>query len=257
MSKKEPLKFINDFIVKLEEKEWIKRTPAFLHDYEKDYPYFKELEDNYEIVQKECMALLNYKEELKDVDGFAGEQSKGGIHAIKWKSFMFLSGSFVEENCELCPKTARLLKQIPNIKQAFFSILDPQQYIKPHRGYFQGFLRYHLGVIIPNNNKEKQCWIRINDDPIDNKKYDKNSIEKGEKYYWKNGEGIIFNDNYLHDAANYTDDIRVVLFIDVDRKFPKPIEWLFKFLLYLLYKTKPVKAIAEKAKVSLSNNPNK
>ena len=111
----------------------------------------------------------------------------------------------------------------------FFSILFPGQYIKPHFGYYKGFLRYHLGFIIPKRNDEtaeKPCWLRINNDRENNRNRDKSSIERGEKYYWKEGEGVIFDDTLLHDASNESNQIRVVLWIDIRRPMPQPLEWV-------------------------------
>lgn len=98
-------------------------------------------------------------------------------------------------------RTAALLRQIPGLYTAFFSILAPKQYITPHWGYYKGFLRYHLGVIVPNNNEGRECFLRVNSDPEFNARRTHDGVEDGETYYWKNGEGIVFDDNYLHDAA--------------------------------------------------------
>ena len=54
----------------------------------------------------------------------------------------------------------------------------------------------------------------------DNVKRDESLVENGEVYHWKNGEGIVFDDNYLHDAANYSDEPRAVMWLDVRRKMP-------------------------------------
>ena len=102
-----------------------------------------------------------------------GGYTEGGIHSIKWKSFMFKSGDFLEENCKHAPKTTEILRQMPGIYTVFFSIID-----------------------------------------------------QGEKYYWHNGEGVIFDDAYLHDAKNDSDEVRVVVWIDVRRKMPR---WLQAF----------------------------
>ena len=249
MSKLNPIKKINNMILNLEQKGWVKRTPGFIHDYEKTYPYFKELEANHAIIEKECRNLLAIKENIPDTRTLGGKDTKGTIHDIKWKSFMFKSGTFIKENCELCPETTRLLKKIPRVKQVFFSILDPNQHIKPHKGYYRGFLRYHLGVIIPNNNEDKKCWIRINDDFETNEANDRTKMAEGETYYWKNGEGIMFNDIYLHEAANETDEVRIVLFIDVMRKFPLVFDLINKFLMFLAYFNKDVRAVAKNARL--------
>ena len=112
-----------------------------------------------------------------------------------------------------------------------------------------------MGVIIPNNNANNECWIRINEDFEDNENYDKSTIDKGEKYYWKNGEGIIFNDNYLHEAFNESDQVRVVLFLDVVRRFPWWFDWFNSLLLSLAFRTKQVKKIAKNAEIDFDFNP--
>ena len=246
---------INRSLKRMERNGWIKRTPAFLYDYEKKYPFFKDLEANHEIIKKEVISLLAYKDQIMSLEEYGGKNTKGGIHAVKWKSFVLKSGKYIEKNCQMCPETYRLLKKVPRIKQAFFSILEPEQHIKAHKGYYYGFLRYHLGVIIPNNNQNNECWIRINENLEDNEKYDKSSIIKGEKYYWREGEGIMFNDNYLHEAANESEQVRVVFFLDVVRKYPIWIDWLNRLLLYIAYNTKQLKKMAKNAEVNFEFKP--
>ena len=197
----------------------------------------------------ECLALLGIKEQLTDVEALVGPYTAGGIHSIQWKSFVFKSGQFIEENCARCPQTAALLRQIPGVEMAFFSILDPHQYIKPHWGYYKGFLRYHLGVLIPNNNEDQTCFLRVNDDITDNAAQDLTLIEKGEKYYWKNGEGVVFDDTFLHDAANYSDQVRVVLWLDLRRKMPLPLQLLNRLILHIARYDPAVKQILKDAVV--------
>ena len=239
---------VNRAYRKLEKMGIIKKTPNLVFDYRKDYPKLKVLEDNYELIRKECEEILTFKEDITDVKNLMGNYTEGGIHAIKWKSFVIKSGVFVEENCRLCPETAKLIKMIPGVRTAFFSILDPKQYITPHEGYYDGFMRYHLGVVIPNNNANQECWLRLANSEIP----DKDLPSKGDKYYWKNGEGILFNDNYTHDAKNDSDEIRVILWLDVERKLPLLLGMINTFLLNLAYSTKGVKKIAKNASVKPS-----
>lgn len=254
MSKK-LLNRINNTFKNLEERGWIRKTPAFIYDYEKKYKYFKPLEENYEVIRNEALGLLDFKDQITDLQTIGGGYTKGGIHTVKWKSYVLKSGYFIEKNCERCPETTRLLKKIPGVTQVFFSILDPNQHIATHKGYYYGLLRYHLGLIIPYNNAESKCWIRINSDTADNKRYDKESIVRGEKYYWKEGEGIMFNDNYLHEAANETDQIRVVLFVDVARKFPWWINWFNLAVMKIAYNIPQVKKVAKAAEVNFDLKP--
>lgn len=141
------------------------------------------------------------------------------------------------------PETAALIRRIPGVYTAFFSVLYPHQVITPHWGYYKGFLRYHLGVRIPNNNDTKQCWLRVNSNRAQNDLDDKEQIVHGERYFWKNGEGIIFDDNYLHDAANESDEIRVVLWLDLRRKMPFYVSIINRFCLWLVYRDSSVEKI--------------
>jgi beta-hydroxylase len=232
-AKKQLLKrTLNGVFVTAEERGWIPRTSAFDHDYHQRFPALAKLEAGYPAVREECLALLDHKERLTDIRALGGSYTMSGIHTIGWKTFVFKSAGFIEENCARCPRTAALLRQIPGLYTAFFSVLDPHQVIPPHWGYYKGILRYHLGVVIPYNNADKTCWLRVNADPHDNaaerdkknKQRDTSSIVKGEVYHWHDGEGIVFDDNYLHDAGNESDRVRVVLWLDLKRPLPLPLD---------------------------------
>jgi len=228
------------------------RQPAFVHDYHRDYPGLKALEDGAAAVREECLELLGIKERLTDIEALGGNYTTGGIHAIRWKSFMFKSGEFIGSNCALAPRTTALLKDIRGLYTAFFSILDPNQYITPHFGYYKGFLRYHLGVLIPDNNAGNKCWLRINADREDNLRRDRSLIETGERYYWREGEGVIFDDTYLHDASNESDAVRVVLWLDIRRKMPFYLNWLNVFFLFIAHRDGSLRKIRETATIARS-----
>jgi aspartyl/asparaginyl beta-hydroxylase (cupin superfamily) len=66
-----------------------------------------------------------------------------------------------------------------------------------------GLRRYHLGIVVPN----WQCEITLD----------------GKAYRWREGEDILFDDNYEHSVINYTPRARVVLFIDVPRHYQNPL----------------------------------
>ena len=79
-----------------------------------------------------------------------------------------------------------------------FSVLSPHSKIKIHRGFYKGVLRFHLGLSTPNSD---DCFI-----VVDNKKYS-----------WRDGEGVILDDTYLHYVENNTDQDRIILFCDIVR----------------------------------------
>ena len=60
--------------------------------------------------------------------------------------------------------------------------------------------------------------MRVNSDLEANRRRQSDRIAEGDVYYWKNGEGVVFDDTYMHEAFNDSDRVRVVLFLDVRRK---------------------------------------
>lgn len=229
----------------------IERNPGFRTDYLSDYPELEALERNHETIREECLALLEAKDELTDVQALGGSYTTGGIYTISWKSFMFKSGEFIEQNCALAPRTAALLRGVPGVYTAFFSILDPHQHIQPHWGYYKGFLRYHLGVVVPQGQNGPVCFLRVNDDECDNAAGDLSLVERGAKYYWREGEGVLFDDTFLHDAVNESDEVRVVLWLDVARRMSPPLSLLNRFFLWIAFRDATVVQIRRNAVVSL------
>jgi ornithine lipid ester-linked acyl 2-hydroxylase len=228
----------------------VERSPGFRRDYLRDYPELEMLERHHASIRRECVALLGIKDHLTDVEALGGSYTAGGIHAIRWKSFVFKSGKFIEENCAVCPQTASLLRGIPGVYTAFFSILDPHQYVSPHWGYYKGFLRYHLGVVIPNDNEDSTCFLRVNDDVRDNAKHDTSLIKRGLKYYWREGQGVLFDDTFLHDAANDSDEVRIVLWLDVVRRMPRAFDLVNRAALWIAFRDSSVTQVRRNAVIS-------
>lgn len=109
------------------------------------------------------------------------------------------AGKFTDEAMHNFPMTCNICDH-PSIHNAFFSILDSYVNIPSHIGYYKGYIRYHLGVIIPKMNN-KRPFINVG----------------GKYYYWENGEGVLFDDMYYHYVENPTNKRRVVLYIDIIR----------------------------------------
>ena len=240
---------VNGVFMRAEARGAIRRVTGFWTDYDDDYPELRRLEASYEAVRDECLELLREKDRITDISVLGGDYTGGGIHAIRWKSFVFKSGDFIEANCRLAPRTAELLRDIPGVYTAFFSILDPHQYVTPHYGYYKGILRYHLGVIIPGDNADRSAWLRVNSSPEANEIRQKSLIDKGERYHWRNGEGVIFDDFHLHDAANDSDEVRVVLWLDIARKMPARLRLFDAIVMGIAHRLPVISKIQENARI--------
>jgi beta-hydroxylase len=108
----------------------------------------------------------------------------------------------------LCPKTTALLRAIPSVKAAMFAELPPGASLRKHRDPYAGSLRYHLGLLTPGDDR---CYIEVD----------------GERYSWRDGEDVMFDETFIHRAENATDRDRIILFCDVER--PLRFRWASAF----------------------------
>jgi len=181
------------------------KNPPIMHDYHDIFPSSVLIEKSSSVITGELKNYLkNNQPECirKTTPGFRIEINS--VDDNCWRAlYLKKVGKINSEMIKYFPNTVELLKD-KQIHNAFFSILDPGVEIPPHIGYYKGYLRYHLGVVIPNNDTE------ITDD----KAY---LVCGGEKYIWKEDKGILFDDMYLHHVKNPTNKTRVVLYLDVKR----------------------------------------
>jgi len=179
---------------------------TFFHH--RDFPWLADLEAATPIIKKELEAVLQYHDELPNFQDISTDQYQI-TDDDRWKTYFFYGYGFeAEGNVARCPQTAHLLKQIPGMTTAMFSILSPHKHIPAHGGPYKGVLRCHLGLLIPE--PAEACRIRVGND-IRN---------------WAEGETLVFDDTWEHEAWNETDGTRVVLFID----FIRPLSGFAKIL---------------------------
>ncbi len=181
-----------------------RRRPVFF-DIDETFPSLRVIDRHYPEIREELLRLLPEKDAMPryhDLD--AGQTEISANTAHDWKVFMlYAMGEKPEANRAKCPRTCAVLDQIPDLFQAFFSILDPGKHVPAHCGPYRGYLRYHLGLQVPDHD---QPSIRVKD----------------EIYTWKEGESVLFDDSWDHEVHNRSDQIRVVLIVDVLRPLPSP-----------------------------------
>lgn len=168
------------------------------------FPWARTLEANWRAVRRELEAVLQDHGRIPNFQDISADQV-AITRDDKWKTyFLYGFGYKAERNCARCPETTRLIEQIPGMMTAFFSILAPGKHIPEHRGLYKGFVRYHLGLIVPE--PRTACRIRVG----------------GETAHWEEGKSLMFDDTYPHEVWNDTDGLRAVLFLDVVRplRFP-------------------------------------
>ena len=212
------------------------RNPPYL-DIEEDFPESKLLKDNWKTIRAELDTVLkniDHIPKFHEVDSLQSAISDKDDKA--WKTFIIKGfNEWLEHNCAQVPKTTELLRQLPRVSMAMFSIIDGGKHIPPHIGFFKSVLRYHLAMIIP----EGECYILVN----------------GEKYSWTEGDHVLFDDTYKHEVWNKSDGRRVVLFIDVLREkgLPKFMQAINQWMFRLLRNSKKLQKAAKNAEVAESS----
>ncbi|MDO9411858.1 MAG: aspartyl/asparaginyl beta-hydroxylase domain-containing protein [Pseudolabrys sp.] len=176
------------------------------------FPWAREIEAEWPAIRKELDKVLVRKE---DLPGF--HELSSDVATISkdrgWKTFLLCGYGFKSDaNIEQCPETWRICQKIPGLTTVMFSIFEPNKHLPAHRGPYNGVLRLHLGLKVPEPRED--LGIRV----------------ENEVYRWKEGEVVIFDDAYEHEAWNKTSDTRVVLFVD----FIKPLRFPANILNWLL-----------------------
>jgi GNAT superfamily N-acetyltransferase len=81
-----------------------------------------------------------------------------------------------------------------------------------HRDPFAGALRYHLGLRTPNHPK---CWIMVD----------------GVRRSWADGEALVFDETFVHEAWNGTEVTRLILLCDIERPLAGPMRAINRWVM--------------------------
>jgi beta-hydroxylase len=173
------------------------RVPSTPYIPVREFPELDVLQQNWEIIREEALNLVALQKiKASEENNDAGFNS---FFKTGWKRFYLKWYDASHPSAErLCPKTYALLQGIPAVKAAMFAELPHGAKLNPHRDPFAGSMRYHLGLATPNDDR---CFIEVD----------------GQRYSWRDGQGVIFDETFIHWAENTSGQDRVILFCDVER----------------------------------------
>jgi beta-hydroxylase len=178
----------------MSEFEFTDKNPRFFYD-PADFSFLGPLVSNFRTIRDELSDLISAGKERQWLRTFPDYVKSEEYKAWKVFSFIFFKMK-LPANAELCPKTAKLVYSIPEILSCDYSFMKPHTHVLPHKGYSRMVLRCHLPLIVPD---EKLCGIRVGNETAN----------------WKEGELMIFDDSFEHEAWNRSDNNRVVLMFDI------------------------------------------
>jgi len=230
-----PIRFIYIFSYILTSKI---RTEAFL-DKDHYFPKYKLFENNYKSIKKELNTLLKKTNKGKDIvftkDTFDKKENAyigkdvDAQNNRGWRIFHIkLTNHYNNEAIKIFPTLINILKKCPEIINCSVSILDEKTYIPIHNGYYKGMIRFMLPLIIPKNKDNVYLCNNYN------------------KYVWNEGESVLWDDTYPHKVYNYTNEARVVLYMDIVRDIGGILGKMNTFLINQLSNSGMIKEEIEK-----------
>ena len=168
-----------------------------------NFQELKLLQANWQEIRAEALNLQAIQKiraaEKNDDAGFNSFFKTG------WKRFYLKWYDASHPSAEMfCPKTVALLRALPSVKAAMFAELPPGGKLNKHRDPYAGSLRYHLGLVTSNDDR---CFIEVD----------------GNRYSWRDGESVMFDETFIHWAQNNSETNRIILFCDIER--PMRFRW--------------------------------
>lgn len=187
-------------------------TPEFL-DLDTYFPANKYFETNFGEIKREVSNLLAKTRGGKDLtltrDTYSGENAYIGKDVkvennitTGWRVLNIKAGNHYSPYADHFPTLRRILDKTDNVVACVVSVLEPGVTIPIHVGYYKGIMRYMIPTHVPK--ERDKVFLCVN----------------GIKYHWKEGKGVLWDDNFPHKVYNYSDEIRVVVYMDVIRPLP-------------------------------------
>ena len=181
-------------------------VPAIQFYENSEFPWLAKLEAAAGTIRDELLVVL--KEDMGETRPYVDHPAGSPInqwaelnHSLRWSAFfLWEDGKRIDAHCARCPRTASLLDEIPMMDlegfapTVLFSILSPHTHIPPHSSVTNARLVVHLPLIAP-----EKCRFRVG-----------NEIRE-----WKYGQAWVFDDTIDHEAWNDSDQVRVIMMIDI------------------------------------------
>ncbi|WP_037499107.1 aspartyl/asparaginyl beta-hydroxylase domain-containing protein [Sphingomonas jaspsi] len=171
-----------------------------------DHPWLETLERHADVIAAELQAVMAAERtELVPYIQYEDHAPMAQWRELNrnrdWTAIHLLqNGRRIDANARHCPETMALLATLPQPDvagagpNAMFSLLAPHTTIPAHVGVANTRLVCHLPLIVPEG-----CWFRVG----------------AETRFWKQGQAFVFDDTIEHEAANPSDQLRVVFIFDI------------------------------------------
>jgi aspartate beta-hydroxylase len=186
------------FVPGLPDKPWWEREA---------FPFLAALEAQTDAIREELLQVLADEDGLAPYvdmpdDAPAAPMWRTLNRSPRWSGYhLYRHGDRIEAHARRCPRTMAALEALPLLRipghgpEALFSVLRPGTHIPPHTGVINGRLTVHLPLMVPPD-----CGALA---------------AAREPRAWREGECLVFDDSFVHEAWNRSGRTRVVLIFDV------------------------------------------
>jgi len=167
------------------------------------FPWLEQLENNFEAIRAEAMAALSKRNGFLPFLNLGESDNVGdylGGEQPAWDAYFFYRhGEKNAAHHDECPNTAAALESLPLVRIAehapeiCFSMLTAGTHILPHYGTSNIRSVVHLPLIVPEN-----CVLKVQEQLVSGRA----------------GEAFAFDDTFLHEAWNRSDETRTILLMD-------------------------------------------
>ncbi len=208
----------------LDTNDWL--IGRFVHDAPSiwdpaDWPWIKDVEARTPAIRAEleAYAAAAALPLVAEVSGFDPD-SEGSRESVPvgrgaWRTvILFANGKWIDATARHFPVTRACFADLHPKANVGFSALDPNSHIEAHVGPNRGALRFPLPIIVPG--RPGDCRIRIGDEMV----------------HWREGEAIVFDLKTNHEAWNESDQLRVLLMVEILQPLPRPLSWVNRLAQY-------------------------
>lgn len=169
-------------------------------------PWAARLKANFPLIRADAIRVVAEDRKLPNfVNLKAGDRLENYVKGTgpqpSWEAFFFYRhGERYDANHARCPNTSNALDAIElcriseHAPEICFSVLKPGSHILPHYGVTNTRLVMHLPLVVPPD-----CALNI--------------VDVGE-HHWEEGQLVMFDDTFAHEAWNRSDATRIVLLMD-------------------------------------------
>ena len=173
-------------------------------DLEEHFPSGTRFVEAWPALRDEAMGVAKRLVEVPRFHEIMPEQTAISANDSKdWRMFIIKAyGAEVPANKARCPTLAAIVDKLPEVLSASYSFMAPGKQIPAHRGPFRGVLRFYLVLSMPQlADGRPGAVLKVAD----------------HEYRLEDGDCMLWDDTYAHEAWNESGSVRTVLLLDVWR----------------------------------------